>query len=213
MAIPCWGAGELRVPVATAEILTFMSPQAMSFKMSMPLSEAGALLQDRPSCIVADTRERAPGAADRHQRVHPERRPRSGWRWPARPARRANAPKADADKTFHVEVGMHRALTPILVSSVTNNAIQTVVPDVAESVIEIQSRIQARGFPVLEQSDFLYASEGARNKLINTSTGCGSCKSCSITPLRRCRSSASSFDWGELPRRPGRDRQRVAARR
>ncbi len=168
---PMLGAGELRFPVATAEILTFMSSQAMSFKMSMPLSEAGALLQDRPSCIVADTRERAPVLP-----IDISVFTQNGGPAPAGAGLRAlpvgpNAPKADADKSFHVEVGMHRALTPILVSSVTNNAIQTVVPDVAESVIEIQSRIQARGFPALEQSDFLYAAEGVSNKLINTSTG------------------------------------------
>lgn len=168
---PMLGAGELRFPVATAEVLTFMPSQSMSFKMSMPLREVGALKQDRPSCIIADTRERAP--------VLPvdisvftqngNAAPAGAGLTPLPTGKETKA--AERDKSFHVELGLHRALTPILVSSVVNNAVQTVVPDVAESVVEIHSRIKARGFPVLEQSDFLYASDGISNKMINTSTG------------------------------------------
>ena len=131
----------------------------MSFKMSMPLGKAGALLQDRPSCIVADTREAGPRAADRHQRVHPKRRPRSRLA----PARALpvgpNAPKADADKGLSRRGWHAPRLTPIRFQRHQQRHPDRRA-DVTESVIEIQSRIQARGFPALEQSDFLYASEG-----------------------------------------------------
>lgn len=168
---PMLGAGELHFPVATAEILTFMSSQAMSFKMSMPLREVGMLTQDRPSCIIADTRERATvlpvdiSVFTQNGNAAP-----AGAGLTPLPTGKA-ALKPERDKSFHIELGLHRALTPILVSSVANNAIQTVVPDVAEAVVEIQSRITARGFPVLEHSDFLYAGEGISNRMINTSTG------------------------------------------
>lgn len=167
---PMLGVGEVHMPVATAEVLTFLASQSMSFKMSMPRVEQGALLQDRPSCIVADTRERAPVLPlDVRVRIAPPGT--SGI--PQALVAGAGPPSSDPqiDKSFHIELAQHRMLTPLLLSVVSANAVQTVVPDVAEALVEIRSRMRVRGFPAIEHRDVLFSTEGLTSKMLTNSTG------------------------------------------
>ena len=57
---PMFGIGEVNLPLVTGEVHTFISSQASSFKLATPLVEVGAVVQDRPSCIVGDLSLRAP---------------------------------------------------------------------------------------------------------------------------------------------------------
>ncbi len=167
---PMLGIGDVRLPVATAEVLTFLPSQSMSFKMSMPLREQGSLLQDRPSCIVADTSLRAPIVP---LTVRVQTAPPGTNRLGAGLLPQSAAPSKESlsDQSFHIELAQHRQLTPLLLSVVGSNAVQTVVPDVAEAVIEIHSRIRLRGVPVIEQKDVLFSTDGVTSKLLNNSTG------------------------------------------
>lgn len=167
---PMLGIGDVRLPVATAEVLTFLPSQSMSFKMSMPLREQGSLLQDRPSCIVADTSLRAPIVP---LSVRVQTAPPGTNRFGAGLLPRSAAPSRESllDQSFHIELAQHRQLTPLLLSVVSSNAVQTVVPDVAEAVIEIHSRIRLRGVPAIEQKDVLFSTDGVTSKLLNNSTG------------------------------------------
>jgi hypothetical protein len=167
---PMLGLGDVRLPVGGAEVLTFLSSQSMSFKMSMPLSLRGALVQDRPSCIVADTEIWAP-TLPLSVRVNTVPATAgglgSGLVLPTGGAGRDPL----FDKSFQIELAQHRVLTPLLLAVVTSNAVQNVVPDVAEAVVEIKSRIHLRGVPPIEQRDFLFSTEGVTSKLLNSSTG------------------------------------------
>jgi hypothetical protein len=53
---PMFQAGELYAPVAAAEIHTVIPSAQSAFIMSSPLRELGSLVQDRQSCIMADTK-------------------------------------------------------------------------------------------------------------------------------------------------------------
>jgi len=167
---PMLGIGDVRLPVATAEVLTFLPSQSMSFKMSMPLSVRGALLQDRPSCIVADTSLRAPTlpVSVRVTTAPPEK---TGIGDGLVMARRDGVVDPRVDKSFQIELAQHRLLTPMLLAVVGSNAVQSVVPDVAEAVVEIQSRIQLRGLPPLEARDFAFSTDGVTTKMLNNATG------------------------------------------
>src|SRR6185312_4875340 len=56
---PMFNVGEIYLPIASAEIHTFMSALSSSFKMASPLKELGSLIQDRQSGIIGDTSQRA----------------------------------------------------------------------------------------------------------------------------------------------------------
>ena len=168
---PMLGVGDVRLPVATAEVVTFLPSQSMSFKMSMPLSVQGSLVQDRPSCIVADTSLRAPILPfDLRVATAPATQVgiESGLLGTAVGSRSTNPL---SHKSFHVDLAQHRLLTPMLLAVVSSNAVNTVVPDVAEAVVEIRSRLHLRGFAPIEQSDFLFSTEGVTTKMVNNSTG------------------------------------------
>src|SRR5262249_6863258 len=52
---PMFGAGQIYLPVVTAQVPAFSNRIGVSFKVGSPVKEAGTLVQDRESCIVADT--------------------------------------------------------------------------------------------------------------------------------------------------------------
>jgi hypothetical protein len=56
---PMFGHGQQHYPVTTARILHIMANLRRSFKMGEPEDEAGALIQDRQPCIIADTTREA----------------------------------------------------------------------------------------------------------------------------------------------------------
>src|SRR5258708_11289236 len=56
---PMFNVGEIYLPIATAEVHTFLSALSSSFKMASPLKEIGSLVQDRQAGIIGDTSQRA----------------------------------------------------------------------------------------------------------------------------------------------------------
>lgn len=57
---PMFGYGQQHYPVTTARIITILSSRRRSFKLGEPEAEAGALIQDRQPCIIADTAREGP---------------------------------------------------------------------------------------------------------------------------------------------------------
>lgn len=146
---PMFNVGEVYFPIATAEVLTFLSSLSQSFKMSAPLEMKGSLVQDRQSCIVGDTGEVGEMI----------------------PLKVAVTGPGRTDHLFATEVARHRFLTPLLAASVANSATQTAAPDVADAVIQVHSRVGVQGFSPLEQTDFVFSSEGLNAKSVLLSTG------------------------------------------
>src|SRR5207248_3932100 len=86
---PMFNVGEIYLPIATAEIHTFLSALSSSFKMASPLREIGSLVQDRQAGIIGDTAQRADMIPVSVKVGGPGR----------------------ADHSFHFEVVRHRFLT------------------------------------------------------------------------------------------------------
>lgn len=147
---PMFNVGEVYLPIATAEVHTFMSAVSSSFKLSSPIEEVGTLLQDRQSCILADTSQRV-DMIPVHVTVA------AG---PGRP-----------EQTFRTEVVRHRFLTPILAASVVDNAAKAVASDVADATITLRSNIQVRGQKPLELVDHLYSPDGVSSRTLMSATG------------------------------------------
>lgn len=141
---PMFNAGEVYFPVATAEIVHILSAQSSSFKMSRPLVEKGTLLQDRPSCIVADTAGRAPML----------------------PVQVTVRSSGLPDRPMTTEVASHRALSPLLMSMVMAQAAQQAAPDVTDAVVRIDSRLEVRGYAPLVQTDHMFLSDGVSTKTL-----------------------------------------------
>ncbi|HEX9103844.1 MAG TPA: SpoIVB peptidase S55 domain-containing protein, partial [Polyangia bacterium] len=125
---PMFNVGEIYLPIASAEIHTFMSALSSSFKMASPLKEIGSLIQDRQSGIIGDTSQRA-DMIPVHVRVGGPNRP---------------------VEDFHFEVVRHRFLTPMLASTVVANAAQNAASDVADATITVRSNLAVRGYKPLE---------------------------------------------------------------
>ncbi len=146
---PMFNIGEIYLPIATAEIHTFMSALSSSFKMASPLREIGSLLQDRQSCILGDTSQRA--------EMIPVNVTVGG---PGRP-----------DQTFLAEVVRHRFLTPMLASGVIANAAQNSASDVADATITVSSNLAVRGYKPLEIVDHVFSSDGVSPHTLASSAG------------------------------------------
>jgi hypothetical protein len=146
---PMFNVGEIYLPIATAEVHTFLSALSTSFKLASPLKEIGTLLQDRQSCILGDTSQRAD--------MIPVAVTVGG---PNRP-----------EQTFHAEVVRHRFLTPMLAAGVISNAAQTSASDVADATITVRSNLAVRGYPPLELTDHLYSPDGVSPRTLAGMSG------------------------------------------
>jgi hypothetical protein len=146
---PMFNVGEVYLPIATAEIHTFLSALSSSFKMASPIKEIGSLTQDRQSGIVGDTSQRADMI----------------------PVAITVGGPGRGEHTFHAEVVRHRFLTPMLASTVVANAAQTLASDVADATITVRSKLDVRGYKPLELTDHLYSPDGVSPRTLSGSTG------------------------------------------
>jgi hypothetical protein len=146
---PMFNVGEIYLPIATAEIHTFMSALSSSFKMASPLKEIGTLVQDRQAGIIGDTSQRA-DMIPVHVRVD----------GPGR-----------AEQDFHFEVVRHRFLTPMLASTVVSNAAQNAASDVADATVTVRSSLAVRGYKPLELVDHVYSPDGVSPRTLGASAG------------------------------------------
>ena len=146
---PMFNVGEIYLPIASAEIHTFMSALSSSFKMASPLKELGSLIQDRQSGIIGDTSQRA-DMIPVHVRVGGPNR---------------------AVEDFHFEVVRHRFLTPMLASTVVANAAQNAASDVADATITVRSNLAVRGYKPLEVTDQIYSPDGVSPRTLASATG------------------------------------------
>jgi hypothetical protein len=146
---PMFNVGEIYLPIATAEIHTFLSALSSSFKMASPLREIGSLVQDRQAGIIGDTSQHA-DMIPVHVRVG----------GPGRP-----------EQDFHFEVVRHRFLTPMMASTVVSNAASNAASDVADATILVKSNLAVRGYKPLELVDQIYSPDGVSPRTLAMTTG------------------------------------------
>jgi hypothetical protein len=137
---PMFQMGEAYMPVANAEIHTFIPSAQSAFKMGSATKTIGTLVQDRQSMIQADTSKKV-DMIPVDMTIHS-------------PA---------GDKKFHTEVLRNRFLTPQMVLMSVVNAAQLIFPDVADSVVTVESTLHLKGYKPLTFTDYLYAPDGAGN--------------------------------------------------
>jgi hypothetical protein len=100
--------------------------------------EVGAIVQDRPSCIVGDL----------------------GLRATMMPVQvRVQAPGAEP-RIFRAEVARNKKLSPILASTVLMTAIADAEPDQTEMAVSLTTRVGVRGMKPVELRDQIFTADG-----------------------------------------------------
>jgi hypothetical protein len=146
---PMFGVGEVSLPMVTGEVHTFIPSQASSFKLATPLAEIGAVVQDRPACIVGDL----------------------GLRATMMPVEvRVKAPGSEG-RTFRAEVARNKRLTPMLVSAVLTTAIADAEPDQTDMAVSLITRLDLRGVGPLELRDQIASPEGISPRALSQLRG------------------------------------------
>jgi hypothetical protein len=143
---PMFQTGETYAPVATSEVLGVVPSALSAFVMAEPLREAGALVQDRQSMILADTRLRHPMI-------------------PVDIQLSVGEGKAAEKVEFHVEVWNNRFFTTSLIGAAAASAIGTHLPDRDRVTARIESTLEVRGVPPIKFVDHVYADDGAASLL------------------------------------------------
>ena len=146
---PLMGTGEMYLPLVDAEIHAILPSLAQSLKLSSPLSEVGALVQDRKACILGDL----------------------GARVPMVPVSvRVTAPGA-APREFHAEIAHNRRLTPTLAALVASSAIADAEPDPAEMMVQVTSSVKLHGHPAISLQDQFFSPEGVSSTVLSAIRG------------------------------------------
>ncbi len=144
---PMFQAGEFYAPVASAQVQTVIASAQFPFVIATPARELGALVQDRQSTIMADTRLKSPMIP---LDIYINRKPAPG------------ASAGPGDKVeYHVEVIDDRFLTPAMAGSAAMNAISLYLPDRDRVTAKIDSLVEIEGAGELKFTDYLYADDGA----------------------------------------------------
>jgi SpoIVB peptidase S55 len=142
---PLMGAGELYLPLVDAEIHAILPSLAQSMKLSSPIAEVGALIQDRKACILGDLGARVPMVPVTVRLTAPGAPPRS----------------------FHAEVAHNRRLTPALVALVASSAIADAEPDPAEMVVNVTSTVKLRGQAPVTLRDQIFSTDGISSTVLS----------------------------------------------
>jgi hypothetical protein len=146
---PMMGAGEIYLPLVDAEIHAIVPSLSQSMKLSSPLHELGALVQDRQACIVGDLGLRASMVPITVRVTSPRAEPR----------------------IFTAEVARNRRLTPMLAGLVATTAVSDAEPTPADVMLDVHARLVVRGLPPIELDDELFSSEGASKLVVLLSRG------------------------------------------
>jgi hypothetical protein len=136
---PMLDAGQIALPTSTARVLHVLASERQSFKIAEAVTPLGALVHDRLSTIVVDTKvvaETVPVTI----RVHGvEGAPRQSW---------------------SVEVAAHRLLTPGLILAAITNALQATVSDRSDLVFTAKSRVAVARHGTTEVKDTAFTATG-----------------------------------------------------
>jgi hypothetical protein len=135
-------AGEMYAPVAAAEVHTIIPSAQSAFVMASPLRELGALVQDRQSCISADTGKKV-GMIPVDVYID------------------AGEGKTSEKAEFHVEVLDNKFFTGGLAGMAASNAASLYLPDRDNVTARIDSKIWVKGFEPLAFTDYFYSASGA----------------------------------------------------
>ena len=121
---PMMNGGETGLPTTTARVLHVLISDQRSFKIAEALAPLGALIHDRQSAIVIDTRIRAATIPMRVRLHGVEGAPRSEW---------------------NLEVAHHRAMSPMLAYASLINALHASAADATDVVFRARTQVRLEG--------------------------------------------------------------------
>lgn len=136
---PMVNGGESGLPTTTARVLHVLVSDQRSFKIAEAVTPLGALVHDRQSAIVIDTRIAAATIPMRVRLHGVEGAPRSEW---------------------NMEVAYHRALSPMLAYSSLLNALQASAADATDVVFRARTQVRLEGHPPIEFEERGYMDAG-----------------------------------------------------
>lgn len=140
---PMFGHGQQHYPVTTARIVTILASRRRSFKFGEPLAEAGALIQDRQPCIIADTSRRGPMTKLVVQ------------------ARSAGTSRRDR---WQMEVVRERFLLPAFTATSIASALERFASDRTDLTLRARGTIRLAGRPPLTFEDQAFTSRGVQDR-------------------------------------------------
>ena len=152
---PLMGLGDAQLPLATGEIVTFMSSLASSFKLASPGLEVGMMTRDRQAGIVGELGQKAP--------MIPV--------WVELTTATGTNQQVLSRKRYQIEVASHPMLSPLFLASAVNGMLQASAPDLTDATLHIQTSLSIAGHAPLVGSDVVYSAEGLTQKQVNLSTG------------------------------------------
>jgi SpoIVB peptidase S55 len=138
---PMVGLGETLVPAVASRVLWILASERRSFKISEPVAPRGALVQDRPSCVVVDERATAPTVPVRVRITGVDGIPQGEW---------------------NVRVAAHRAFGARLALSVLETALESAVGDLADAAWTLRSTVNLRGYGPVSFSHVGSSADGSR---------------------------------------------------
>ncbi len=169
---PMFGSGEVSLPMVTGEVHAFVNSQASSFKLASPLMEVGALVQDRPSCIIGDL----------------------GLRATMMPVAVSVSAPGVAARVFRAEVARSRSLLPRLTGAILMSAIADAEPDVTEMAVHVVSHLNVHGLPPIEIRDTVFSTEGVSPRALMSVRGLRALGDLFSNPFEPVRLDSVSFD-------------------
>ncbi len=138
---PMMSLGEIGVPAAIARVLWVLSNERRSFKISEPVRNLGALVQDRGAAVVVDPRAEAAVIPIRVRVRGADGAPHPDW---------------------NVSVTYQRPLASRLVGSVVESALESTASDTGDAAWTVRSRVRIAGRNPVEVVDHGTGGEGYR---------------------------------------------------
>ncbi len=140
---PMFGNGEWYMPVTTAYVHTVVTSMQSAFHMTSPMTEMGALVQDRQAAIMADTTLRSKMIPIDISVV-------------------TTHGKQSTKGDFHVDILDNKFLTAPVAGAAVMNAIGYYLPDKEDVTARIDSTVRISGDPnPIKFVDYVYANDGA----------------------------------------------------
>lgn len=136
---PFFSAGDIEMPMTTAQVYTVMSSLQRSDKMQIALKEVGAITIDRQSCVA--------GEMGRKVKMIPF-------------VIRTHNALTGAKEEFNCEMIWHKFLSPLLFNFAMNNAVESAESSMLANSVDLQMKvwIDGRKEPVVFKETFANSS-------------------------------------------------------
>jgi hypothetical protein len=146
---PMFGIGAVRLPMVLGEIHAIIPSLSSSLKVSSPIAEIGTVTDDGKNGIIGVL-----GAAAAKVSV----------------VVRVSSQGKDKPP-FSVEVARHRKLLPVLSTMAISTALGDAIPDFADMVADVTTRLAVRGFGTVELRDQVFSGESLAPRVLAMSHG------------------------------------------